>query len=378
MTNKQLVQDIHAEMSIGNSRPFFEALGGRSRQPYGAPSTIGAMRHSHEAARLSAVTMLVAVGLVAVGLGAACGGGESAKAGTARPAGALPQGEHRFKASGLELVAHVAGAGPVMIAHPGGPGAAWSYLRMPEVEKSFTVVYLEPLGTGASGRPASPAEYTIDRYVADIESLRESLGLDRVYLLGHSHGGFVAQAYAIAHGDHLLGLVLYDTSPTTGPEWQKDIEHNLHWFEREPWFADAQRALAEETSATTDEQMTAIFHREAPLYFGHYTERRAELDPMIRAMRFFVAPARGSTDPDAPKEVGVAPTFDVRADLPRIGARTLIVVGRRDFVCSVEMARIMDAAIPDSRLVILEKSGHMGHLEEPKAFAAALAGFAAK
>ncbi|HKE18582.1 MAG TPA: alpha/beta hydrolase [Kofleriaceae bacterium] len=326
--------------------------------------------------------MSVVALLVAAGLGAACGGGEAAKGVASTPGAAagaaLAQGEHRFVANGLELVAHVAGTGPVMIAHPGGPGAEWSYLRMPEVERSFTVVYLEPLGTGASGRPASPAEYTIDRYVADIEALRESLGQERVYLLGHSHGGFVAQAYAIAHSDHLLGLVLYDTSPTTGPEWQKDIGHNLHWFEREPWFADAQRALAEETSATTDQQMTAIFHREGPLYFGHYTERRAELEPMIRAMRFSVAPSRGGTDPGAPKEVGVAPAFDVRADLPKIRARTLIVVGRRDFVCSLEMARIMAAGIPDSTLVILEKSGHMGHVEEPQAFADAVAGFAAK
>jgi pimeloyl-ACP methyl ester carboxylesterase len=38
------------------------------------------------------------------------------------------------------------------------------------------------------------------------------LGQDRVHVLGHSHGGFVAQQYALDHPDRIAGLVLYDTS----------------------------------------------------------------------------------------------------------------------------------------------------------------------
>jgi pimeloyl-ACP methyl ester carboxylesterase len=41
-----------------------------------------------------------------------------------------------------------------------------------------------------------------------------------VHVLGHSHGGFVAQQYALDHPDRIAGLVLYDTSPMTGPEFR--------------------------------------------------------------------------------------------------------------------------------------------------------------
>lgn len=303
----------------------------------------------------------------------ACGHASSPE--PSEPAGLAP-GAHRFTSHGVELAFHVAGTGPLLVAHPGGPGAEWTILRMPEVEKQFTVVYLEPVGTGSSGRLKRAADYTMARYVADVEALRAHLGLDRFLLLGHSHGGFVAQAYAIAHGERLAGLILYDTSPTTGPEWQKDVERNMTWFEKEPWFPDAKAALAEETSATTDEQLTAVFHREAPLYFADYSGRKAEFDPLIRAMRLAVAPTKGGADPNAPAEVGVAPVFEVRAQLPSIRARTLVLVGRKDFVTSVEMATILDAAIPDSTLVVLERSGHMGHIEEPEAFARAVVEFA--
>ena len=170
-------------------------------------------------------------------------------------------------------------------------------------------------------------------------------------------------------------LLFEDTLPTTGDEWQKDVEANMQWFESEPWFADAQAALAQETTARTDEQMTAVFRREAPLYFADYTHRKAEFDPMIAQMRVFVAPAQGGVDPSAPADVGVTLPFDVRAQLPSIKVPTLVVVGARDFVCSTKMAQIIHDGIAGSQLVKLPKSGHMGHVEEPAAFASAVRTF---
>ena len=291
------------------------------------------------------------------------------------PSAALAPGAHTTTIGGVRIAYHVAGKGPVVLAHSGGPGAEWSYLRMPQVEAFATVVYIEPVGTGASGSLPEGQKYFIERYVADVEGLRKHLGLDKVVLLGHSHGGFVAQAYALAHGDRVRGLILYETSPTTGPEWQKDVEANLAWFKDEPWFADATAALAEETSARTDEQMTAVVRREMPLYFASWTARAAEFEPLLRNLRFSVAPSRSATDPAAPGEVGVAPVFEVRERLASIKSPTLVIVGRKDFVCSERFARQIHERISGSRLVVLEQSGHMGHLEEPKAFTTAVAGF---
>ena len=48
---------------------------------------------------------------------------------------------------------------------------------------------------------------------ADIEALREHLGLDRVAVAGHSFGGFVAQEYAVTFPDRLTHLLPFDTSP---------------------------------------------------------------------------------------------------------------------------------------------------------------------
>ncbi|WP_344649413.1 alpha/beta fold hydrolase, partial [Cryptosporangium japonicum] len=125
---------------------------------------------------------------------------------------------HELVLDGVRQRYHVAGTGPVCVAHPGGPGLHWSYLRSPELEERFTVVYVEPIGTGGSGRPADRGGYRLDEYVRYLAAVVDQVGGGPVHLLGHSYGGFVAQAYALAHPGRLAGLVLYSTAPENGPE----------------------------------------------------------------------------------------------------------------------------------------------------------------
>lgn len=287
----------------------------------------------------------------------------------------LRLGDHRAPINGATIVYHIFGSGPVVMVHPGGPGIEWSFVRMPGLEKFATVVYIEPIGTGASTRLADPHGYTMDRYVSDVEGLRARLGLEKFVLLGHSHGGFVAQAYALAHPAHLRGLILYDTSPTTGPEWQKDVESNVQWFQNEPWFAEAKDGLAHETSANTDEEMTEVFRHEFPLYFAEWTKRAKEFEPYRATVQIAAAPGKATSDSSASSAVGITPVFDVRDRLGQIHVPTLVIVGRRDFVTSVKFANMIHAGIRGSRLLLLEHSGHMGHIEEPVAFAAGIRAF---
>ena len=287
----------------------------------------------------------------------------------------LAPGAHRVTIAGAEIAYHVAGVGPVVIAHPGGPGLEWTILAMPDVEKFATIVTIEPIGTGSSGRLPDPRGFTMERYVGDVEGLRAHLGLDKFVLLGHSHGGFVAESYALAHPNRLRGLILYDTSPTTGPEWQKDVEANLQWFKDEPWFAEATGALAHETSATTDEEITAIFRREMPLYFAEWTRRAREYEPWRAKARLTVAPGKATTDSSASNQVGVAPLLEVRDRLGTIRVPTLVIVGKRDFVTSAKFGRMLHEGIHGSRFLLLEHSGHFGHIEEPIAFSKGIRSF---
>jgi proline iminopeptidase len=237
---------------------------------------------------------------------------------------------------------------------------------MPEVEAGVTVVYLEPIGSGASARLASPSEYTLARYADELEGFRQAIGLEKTCLIGHSHGGFVAQKYALAHADRLSALVLYDTSPRTDSEFGKAMgAYANEFFGTRPWFSDAVAALDAEESTKTDDDMTAVVRRELPLYFADFDDHVDVYQARFRGLRATVAPSH-SNDP--------AP-FDTRAELSKLHVPTLVIVGRRDFVCSVPFAEELHQAISGSEMIVMEHSGHMGHIEEPAAFSSALVRF---
>ena len=297
---------------------------------------------------------LLVLGLVGPGL-AAC----------PAPRLGLEHGDHRIVSDGVEIVYHVLGTGPLCIVHPGGPGLEWRYLRMPELERHLTLVYLEPAGTGASGALTEVPRTLVRRHAADLEAVRHALGVDRIFLLGHSYGGGVAMRYAIEHGEHLRGLVLYGTSAVTDAEWGKDNDAAVLGFEHTSWYAEAHAALLAPPPPPEYAHDCAKLRRLMPFYFADYETRRAELDPVIASLRCW---------PRA-KELRKEHLDDLRPELAGVHVPTLVITGRHDWLFPPKWAQVTADALPDARVVVLEASGHFGHVEEPAAFTSAVAAF---
>lgn len=271
----------------------------------------------------------------------------------------------------IEQRYHVAGTGPVCVVHPGGPGIGWDYLRMPELERSMTMVYVEPVGTGASGRLADPAGYDLALYTRFLHAVVEDLGLPEVIVLGHSHGGFVAQRYALDHPDRVAALVLYDTSPVTGDAfWSAAVAGMERFAERHaadhPEVARYVAGLTGRSAPDDDEGATEVLRLITPAYFHDYWGHEAVFAAGRQALRMSAAPAWGE-----------GPAFDVRDDLPRVTAPTLVVVGDDDFICGPRWARMIHEAVPSSRLAVLDRTGHLGHIESPGKLTAAVVDFLA-
>ncbi|GAB3933364.1 alpha/beta fold hydrolase [Micromonospora vulcania] len=286
---------------------------------------------------------------------------------TSHDVDALAPGAHEFTVGGVRQVYHVAGTGPVCVAHSGGPGIDWAYLRTPSLEEHFTMVYVEPVGTGASGRLDNQDDYRLDTYVRFLDAVVDHLGVPAVYLLGHSHGGFVVQRYALAHPDRVVGLALYDTSPVTGAEFWDVAMAGLTAYPLrhpdQPEAAAIPAAFQQAVTATDDEALSAGLRGALPVYFADFWARRAEFVPFQAAVRAWSAPA-GAQDPTP---------FDVRENLGEITVPTVVIVGAHDFICGPRWAEQLHDGLKDSRLVVLERSGHFGHIEQPVEFTEAVA-----
>jgi proline-specific peptidase len=87
---------------------------------------------------------------------------------------------------------------PVLVLH-GGPGFPHDYLEDLSglTDDGRTVVFYDQIGCGRSDHPDDPGLWVIDTFVDEVAAVRDALGLDRVHLLGHSWGGWLALEYAL-------------------------------------------------------------------------------------------------------------------------------------------------------------------------------------
>jgi pimeloyl-ACP methyl ester carboxylesterase len=164
-----------------------------------------------------------------------------------------------------------------------------------------------------------------------------------------SMGGYVALAFARRHGDRLKSLILADTKAAADtPEARQGREAAITLVRTQGVAALLERQIPRLLSASASDSLRAevrVLGAQPP-------------DAVIAAIRALR---------DRP---------DRTAELPKIAVPALVVVGSEDALSPPGDARAMAAALRDARVVEIPGSGHLSNLENPDAFAAALAGFA--
>lgn len=260
---------------------------------------------------------------------------------------------------GRRLSYHREGQGPVLICHPGGPGFSSFYFGdLAGLGQNFTLILLDPRGTAESDRPADPQAYQIDDYVNDLEELRGHLRAERMLVLGHSHGGVVAMAYAATHPNRIERLILASTLPRFAPEQETAMRAGMELRAAQPWYADAKAALEAEQAGqfSNDEELAELVFRELPLYFAKYGEDEAAYLETLRAE---------TPNGDALRLFNneIFPNFDLRDSLERIYAPTLVITGKDDFITGPLCAEELASRIRQVRLIIVPDSGHFIFVE---------------
>ena len=274
----------------------------------------------------------------------------------------LSPGEHEAVVNGLRLHYTVRGSGLPILAHSGGPGMdARDWDDFARIDEFATVVAVHPRGSGLSAPPADGA-YGLPDYAADLEALRQYLGLEQPVVMGWSHGGMVAQQFAISYPSSLSKLILFDTAAYFG-EFLADVEAAVAAFKNEPWYAESFAALHAEWAGeyASDEDMARLWALEIKFYFKHFDARAEAYLQRTHDLPVRVAPLKAFNEREAP-------TIDLRPGLRSVQTPTLIIVGRHDFITTPAMAQEMARSLPHARLEVFEESGHFALVEEPEKF----------
>jgi pimeloyl-ACP methyl ester carboxylesterase len=261
-------------------------------------------------------------------------------------------------------------AASTLVCHPGGPGMSGAYFGdlCGLGSQELRVILFNPRGTGRSSPPVD-GRYELEEYAADLDALRNQLGLERIDLLGHSHGGFVGMVYALSYPERLGRLALVCSAPRFSSELRQEAEAAFAAHRDKPWFEDARQAQRRRQAweFTSHEEAAAFYALEARLWFAnHGPDTEAFLDefarqrPALEALRYF--------------NDRLAAAYDMRSQLGEIDAPTLVINGERDFFGPRISAREL-AAIPNSRVVLIPDAGHFVFAESPRRFRAVLEAF---
>jgi pimeloyl-ACP methyl ester carboxylesterase len=116
----------------------------------------------------------------------------------------------------IEDTLHVAvtGSGPAVVILPGLAGGGYAFRHIVPLlrDEGYTVVVIEPLGVGASGRPRE-ADYSLGAQTARIERAIDSLRLRDAIVVGHARGGSIAMRLAWRRPDLVRAILSVEGGP---------------------------------------------------------------------------------------------------------------------------------------------------------------------
>ena len=268
------------------------------------------------------------------------------------------EGEYTAQINGLKLWYKVSGKGPACILPtPGwGPSSDLYFLKLKPLESMFTLVYLDTRGSGRSERP-DPHAYTFKNFVADIEGLRKHLGLESMWLMGHSDGGRMILNYAAEHGDHVEGLILVDAPAGISSNDSSRIKR-MQLRKNEPWFDEAFRTF--QKFPGSQQEFDAYIKSIMPFFFSSMANLEKNRDVFEKtSLSFAATQGQGQSD---------RASVDLATFLPTMRIPTLVIVGIDDFVCPPCDAEYFHREIPNSKLIVIENAGHFPWLEAPQQF----------
>lgn len=166
-------------------------------------------------------------------------------------------------------------------------------------------------------------------------------------------------------------MTVHPQAPATGPEFGAEAERMVGVLADRhaghPILPDVLNAFAAIPHIADDETMVRVARGVIPAYIASYW---ADPAPWTEFQKTIQATYISGMD-----EHGAPDTVDDREALATLSVPTLILVGRFDVICGERWAEELYKLIPGSRLLVLENSGHFGHLEEPEVFAESVTAF---
>jgi 3-oxoadipate enol-lactonase len=249
----------------------------------------------------------------------------------------------------INLFYEIHGSGDPLVLINGLGYDLWMWHRMvPGLAEQFQVLTFDNRGAGQSDKPAGP--YSAQMLADDLAGLLETLGIEQAAVMGHSMGGFVAQALALSRPELVSKLILSATNfggPNHIPVTQEALTVLL----------DTQSDPVERLRRGIVVSCAPGFAENNPELLEAWLAHRIETPLDLQGYQAQLAIGLSLTTAEA--------CFEPR--LKEVQAPTLILFGEYDKVVPPGNAELLAREIGNNTIRILPGAGHFFPLEVPEA-----------
>jgi proline iminopeptidase len=254
----------------------------------------------------------------------------------------------------------------VLLLH-GGPGGSSEFYECFDTwlpRAGIEYYHYDQLGSYRSDQPEDPSLWNLDRFVDEVDQVRQALGLDQsnFVLLGQSWGGLLAMEYALHHQEHLKGLVISNMMSSCRL-YNSYAENVLMPAMDQDVLAEVKRMEAEGQTDDPRYQELLVEH--------HYALHVCRIpvadwpEPVTRAFTHInpaiYVPMQG------PSELGLSGSledWDRSGDLPQIDVPTLVIGATHDTMDPAHM-RWMSEQLPQGRYLHCPDGSHAAQFDDP-------------
>ena len=250
------------------------------------------------------------------------------------------------------------GKGRPIVLIPGWPlsDEMYEYQYNDLKEKNFRVIGITLRGFGKSDKPYG--SYNYDVHASDIKKVLTKLDINDAVLGGFSMGGAIAIRYVSKYnGAHVSKLALFGAA---APIWtqRKDFPYNLP------------KSAVDDLIELNQKSQLKLISRFSKLFSATVHSFNKEICNWLNGIYLSASSTATAQCLFALRDT------DLRRDLAKIKIPTLIMHGKKDKICSFDLAEQLQIRIPDSYIVAFENSGHSLFLEETRKFNTELIKFA--
>ena len=268
------------------------------------------------------------------------------------------------------LFCKASGSGePIIVIH-GGPGLSHDYLypHLQELAKTHRLIFYDQRACGRSSVKVDTASIRINRFVEDIDGIRQAFGYDKVSLIAHSWGGLLAMKYAAQFPESIKNLLLVNPAGVSSKYAAKMNQVIAQRFTSED-------SLRRSAILKTPNFMDSIYLVNELMTIGFKPQFH---DPKLISQLNLNLNENVSTSSQLLRNLSVDLIgYDYYDDLKKIKTPTLLIYGDYDPLAEV-VGQELKNSVPGSELVVFKNCGHFPFIEKPVAFNKVASQFLAK